>query len=286
MKVRDLYRAPVYCVRTTDDLYHARNEMISRGVTKLPVLDEASALAGILTLTDLVEDANLATSNPSRIRLREGEVANAMTRRPFTLDASEQAVTAARELSRRQVSAAPVLADDALAGILTVHDLLPFVRDRVGGRHRVTDMMEDPVRVHRHDSIARVAAKVLASPSHAALVTESGSDGGFVGLVTLESLLFASALVARSPRGKRIASARKREYGGRKDARHVEEEAQVAEDVMWEDVPTVRPEAGAAAAANRFLHEEADVLPVVHDGQVVGMLSKKGFLKATLTLLA
>lgn len=53
--VREIMRVPVVIARTTEEAEHAVERMRAHGVRRVPVLDEAGKLAGILSLDDLVK---------------------------------------------------------------------------------------------------------------------------------------------------------------------------------------------------------------------------------------
>lgn len=276
--------APVWCVRAIDDVAHARNEMVNRGVTKLVVVD-GERPTGILTVTDLLTGgADFNSSRGKRSHMRAGHVEDVMRPRPFTVRPDEPSVRAAREMARRGIGAAPVVEDDRLLGIVTPTDILPHVAQGLEGRTQVRHVMErDVPKVHRHDSASKLAELLLDSKARAAIVTDSETSDVMVGLVTRESLVFGMPFeshpnATRSRGEKRVTETRKRTVGGRKDARHVDEVFGAAEDLMLTDVPTVQPDADARAAANQFLHTGARVLPVLEGDVVVGILTKRDLL--------
>lgn len=53
--VREIMRVPLVIARTSEQAEHAVERMKAHGVRRVPVLDDAGSLAGILTLDDLVK---------------------------------------------------------------------------------------------------------------------------------------------------------------------------------------------------------------------------------------
>ncbi len=54
VRVRDIMRAPLVIGRASEDAEYALERMKAHGVRRVPVLDEAGKLTGILTLDDLI----------------------------------------------------------------------------------------------------------------------------------------------------------------------------------------------------------------------------------------
>lgn len=282
-KIRDVASIPVYCVRENDDLNHARKEMIRRGVDKLVVLDPEDKVAGIVTVTDLVNDAaNLATSVKRRLHLRQGTVKEVMSRDVFTMNAANDAGSAIEEFARRDLVAAPVMDDGDLIGIVTAHDLMPAVRERLEGREMVRNVMDpDVVRLHRHDSLPHALHALAKAHAYGGIVTEAESDVTKVGVITLDMILMHGALEPTAPDGKRVQSTRKLDYGGRASGRHVDYEHAIVEDAMWMEHPTIKYDAGASAATQVIETRKVDVIPVMDEGgAVLGIVTKRHLIGA------
>jgi CBS domain-containing protein len=105
------------------DLLAVADERMQRGrFGRLPVVDPAGTLVGILTRSDLRQHAGyLATTH----------VDAAMTETPVTITADQSIRAAAELMLRHQIEGLPVLDEEArLIGIITRSDLLRVLLDR------------------------------------------------------------------------------------------------------------------------------------------------------------
>jgi acetoin utilization protein AcuB len=112
------------------DMVALAEEKMRRGrFRRLPVVDDAGTLVGIVTDGDLREHAGRLPSTP---------VSAAMTAQPTTVHADAAIDTAGAIMLERKIGGLPVVGDDAkLVGIITETDLLRafmrMLRDRRSG---------------------------------------------------------------------------------------------------------------------------------------------------------
>ncbi len=99
---------------TVDEVRHA---MATNKIRHLPVLDEAGALVGLVSQTDIL----VAGNDSSRL---VGEI---MVRDPDTVDERDNVRHAALLMFRRKRSCLPVTRDGELRGIVTDSDFLGVV---------------------------------------------------------------------------------------------------------------------------------------------------------------
>lgn len=114
--VRGIMRRPVHSVEASATLDQAAERSYALHVRHLPVLREGR-LAGIVSDRDL--RAARGAGRPGGTR-----VAEFMARDPVTIAPEAHASEAARRMLRHRFSALPVVQDGALAGMLTLTDLL------------------------------------------------------------------------------------------------------------------------------------------------------------------
>jgi CBS domain-containing protein len=99
-----------------ESLREAAGRMVARGVGAVLVMDE-ERLAGILTERDLLKAVAGGLTEDARVR-------DWMTRHPETVDAEETADHAAALMIHGGFRHLPVLEGDAVAGIVSIRDLM------------------------------------------------------------------------------------------------------------------------------------------------------------------
>ncbi|HYC76108.1 MAG TPA: CBS domain-containing protein [Planctomycetota bacterium] len=119
--------APVRAVAPETPLVRARRLMERRRIRHLPVVDRGR-LVGIVSDRDVLA---FLGGDPGRVDGADGlfvgrsvRVADAMTRKPYTVSVAADVRAAAEILCREKVGALPVLADGELVGIVSAEDLL------------------------------------------------------------------------------------------------------------------------------------------------------------------
>ena len=282
VKVEDVMSSPVWAVRPEDSLMHARNEMISRGVKKLPVVDDEGRCVGIVSMWDLAfsagEEIDTARARKTNVPL-DGLVKDAMTADPFVVEPGQDLRRVIREFVNRNIQSAPVVQNGVLQGILTESDILRGMIDAMPQTFVVGDIMSpDLVTVHRHTSLPKVLSAIQENRVHQLPVEESA--GVLVGMVSLSNIVFGHWLNPRQRIEKRITTVHKGDHAGRKDSRHVEEVYAVVEDVMTQGVVTADVRQGVKTVANILLHEGFNALPVVEEGKPVGIITRRDILRS------
>lgn len=107
-------RRSLVVIHPTSTVDEARQMMANHKIRHLPVMDEAGALVGIVSQTDIL----LAGNDHA------GVVNDIMVRDPDTVDERDNVRHAALLMFRRKRSCLPVLRDGQLRGIVTDSDFL------------------------------------------------------------------------------------------------------------------------------------------------------------------
>ncbi|RIV20103.1 CBS domain-containing protein [Alicyclobacillaceae bacterium I2511] len=117
MKVRDLMTSSVSCVKTSDTLQHAAQQMASINVGSVPVCEQ-KRLVGILTDRDITLKA-VAKGQSEQMRVQD-----CMTRQVVTCTPDTDAHEAADLMANHQVRRLPVTDSRGdLVGMLAIADL-------------------------------------------------------------------------------------------------------------------------------------------------------------------
>ena len=128
MRVQDVMTADPSTVLPTDSLRTARDRMAAAGCRRLPVVDEAGLIVGIIT----DRDVRLALNSPLVMRERWQDdllldhtgVDACMTVDPICIAPDASLEDAIDLLLAHKISGLPVVEGGRLVGIVTVTDLL------------------------------------------------------------------------------------------------------------------------------------------------------------------
>ncbi len=128
MRVRDVMTPSPVTVQPGDTLRTVQMRMAAQGCRRLPVLDPAGRLCGIIT----DRDVRLALNSPLVLRERWQDdmlldhtlVDASMTPDPITITPDAPLPRAIELLLEHKISGLPVVEGDRLVGIVTVTDLL------------------------------------------------------------------------------------------------------------------------------------------------------------------
>jgi CBS domain-containing protein len=151
MKVRDIMTTAVVTVQPGDSVNRVAQLMEERGVSGLPVADEAGKVVGIITELDLIVrntrleppaffqilDGRIPLETPSHFRKRMrhmlGTEARDVMSEPVISIAPDQAVEDLAELmTKRRVNPVPVIDGDRLVGIVSRTDIVHMMAHDLG----------------------------------------------------------------------------------------------------------------------------------------------------------
>ena len=272
-EVSEIMTSPVYAVSPKDNVARARNLMLRYGISRLVVAD-GNDLKGIVTRKDLGARLNQAEPQWRRRPIDQVPVELVATRDVITVKPDAQIQDVASAMLCHNVSGL-VVYDDAIHGIVTKHDLVKYFA-LLGCSLRVGEMMSGKVvAVSRHHSINSVIDIMEENGVDRVVVRDGGPSSGYVGLITLDDLGFAT-LDFRDV--KPIKEARKAVQAGPKKLRYVKDVMMVAEDVMSTPLRSVDRRTNAVDAARIMLDNNYDMLPVI-EGELVGEFSVENILK-------
>ncbi len=272
-EVSEIMTSPVYAVSPRDNVARARNLMLRYGISRLVVAD-GDTLKGIVTRKDLGTRLNQAEPQWRRRPIDQIPVELVATHDVITVRPEAEVQDVASAMLCHNVSGL-VVYDDAIRGIVTKHDLVKYFT-LLGSPLRVGDMMsEKVVAVSRHHTINSVIDIMGENGVDRVVVRDGGAASGFVGMVTLDDLGFAT-LDFRDV--KPIKEARKAVQAGPKKLRYVRDVMMVAEDVMSAPLVSVDRKSKAVDAAKAMLEHNYDMLPVI-EGELLGEFSVENILK-------
>jgi acetoin utilization protein AcuB len=148
-------------------------------IHRLPVLDKANKLVGIVTSSDLIHatpsQATALDMYELNYLISKLKVEKIMTRKVVTVSEDLPIEEAARIMADSNISGLPVMRGEVLIGIITESDLFKLFIDMFGARHagvRLTVLMPE-----RRGELAAIASEIAeAGGNIVALATFAGDD--------------------------------------------------------------------------------------------------------------
>jgi CBS domain-containing protein len=227
-------------------------------------------LVGVLSDRDLRLATALWTSDRRGLRRRADEpqrVAEIMRHPVYSLPPNETPGQAARDMVRLRIGAVPVVDDEVLVGIVTETDCLEGFIELCRGHRGLCDAF---ARDHLHKPLPVIDGDASITAAMDELDREVAhlcikEDGRLAGIVS-ERDLFSG--LAR----ERIRDAQAQSRARLGDA------GLSVRDVMSEDVRTVDGSSLLSTCAGNLLAHRISALPVLEEGEPVGLLTQRAIL--------
>ncbi len=269
--------APVYAVREEDSVYHARHEMLSRGVSKLPVVDGDAGVLGIVTKSDIVFSSDFDLRPEKRSPLQDRFVRDVMSSEVHTVEAGAGVGTIVGTMARRNISAIPVVSGSgALQGLVTETDVLDHVTRALRGRYKVEGLMtEEMITVNPDSSLSSAIERMRSHGMHQVPVLRDQAT--LVGILTLSDILHSRWFEPGGRTGSHVVRGRREEPGRHHRAEEVDG---LVEAAMTKEVTTVDPGRDVQTAAGIMRGELFNALPVVNGADPVGIITRYDLLQA------
>jgi CBS domain-containing protein len=129
--VRRWMSSPAIVVRATTSLPEARSQMRERRIRRLPVVDGAGQLVGIVTEGDInrVSDSPATDVRDYNLYHRAGDlpIGDIMTQAVVTVAADTPILEVARLLLEHRIGGVPVVEDGRVVGVITESDLFRLI---------------------------------------------------------------------------------------------------------------------------------------------------------------
>jgi CBS domain-containing protein len=129
MRVGEVMSVRLVSVGPDETVAVAIARMLEANVGGVVVCEPGGVLVGIFTERDVLR---LAGEGPQFL---EALVGDAMTRRPVTVSADDDIVSAARLMGERRVRHLPVVQDGQVLGVLGIRDVMGSLVERVWREH-------------------------------------------------------------------------------------------------------------------------------------------------------
>jgi len=276
LRVSEYMSSPVVTARMTDNLAYVRNLMLKHGISRVVIVDESLKPISIITKGDMIR---VMISKEWRDRPLESiYVSEVKGSTELKLATPKMIVErAARIMIRNLISGLPVVSPSTkdLLGIITKTDLLEAFVDGYGGAYKVGDLMtKHPITVKRTHTIFKVQELLAKYNISRVIVVE---DDRPVGIITETDVVFSKQAKSLLAKDKFIKQ-RVRSHKGRETVIRVYT-VPIAEDVMTPNPYVVEVDEDAAKAASVMLEHGISGLPVVKEGNLVGIITKTDLVR-------
>jgi|GEM_PF-74810 len=271
MTTAQVMTSPVVTLRPDQSVPTADELMDNGRFRHLPVVDENDRVVGIVTHRDLLASRVSSLSglddDERRHLQRRIPVERIMRRQVWTVRPEQPALQTALLLRDLSFGCAPVVDDERrLLGIVTDADFLRLAGKVLESSDSVVrDLMSYNLVTLGSGETLKVADLVMSLERirHIPVVDD---ERGLVGLLTHRDLLDA-------------------QRSSLTPAQRFPADATIA-DAMRADVRAIAPDESAADAARILLNNDLGCLPVVADGQLVGIVTEADFVAAAVKSLA
>jgi len=160
MRAKDIMTTPVYTVRPETPIKEAAALLVDRGISALPVVNDAEELVGIVSERDLISlEARAQVHGRIRQALHRTKptprtVEEVMTRRVVTLTENADATQVARVMLDKGVKRIPIVSGDHVVGIVARRDVLKILaRSDDDIRGDVEALLDDELLMLGHSSV-------------------------------------------------------------------------------------------------------------------------------------
>lgn len=130
-QVKDWMTPRPVTIEADASLTHAFNTMQSRGIRRLPVVDDQGRLRGVITRSDIQQVIPFFREDADRVdamfSLAGMTVAEVMTRDPISVTPEDAVKQAAKRMIAKKISGLPVVADGKVVGVITESDIFRMV---------------------------------------------------------------------------------------------------------------------------------------------------------------
>ncbi len=271
MEIKEVMNPEVFVVQENEQVGHARNLMLSHGISRVVVVNNDGKPVGMVTEKDLTRKLKGNGPKWKSRPIDKISVRRIMSTDPITASPNDEIHTAIELLIKNNVGSIPIVDDDGLAGIITKTDLMKVYTDKLKGRWKVSDLMtSDVITVNENHSIAHVINTMEKNKIGKIVVIR---DNEPVGIITHENISFAHVEDPETGVSvEKIYFIRNLEGKSKRNVRMVS--MMTAGDIMQNHIVKISGDEDAANAADMMVKNDISGLPVVDGDSLVGVITK------------
>jgi CBS domain-containing protein len=276
ISIKEVMNPEVFVVQENEQVGHARNLMLSHGISRVVVVDGNGKPVGMVTEKDLTRKLKGNGPKWKSRPIDKISIRRIMSTDPITAAPNDEIHTAIELLIRNNVGSIPIVDDDGLAGIITKTDLMKVYTDKLKGKWKVSDLMtKDVITVNENHTIAHVIDTMEKNKVGKIVVIR---DNEPVGIITHENISFA--YVEDPETGvsvEKVYFIRNLDGKSKRNVRLVS--MMTAGDIMQNHLVKISGEEDAANAADMMVKNDISGLPVVDGDSLVGVITKTDLIK-------
>jgi CBS domain-containing protein len=277
MKVKEVMSDEVVVMQDTEQVAYARNLMLKHGFSRIVVVNHHGNPVGIVTERDITQKLRGKGPTWRRRPIDKIAISRIMNKNLITVSPGENVKETVEIMLKNDIGSLPVVDQEGLAGIITKTDLMRVYNDKCSGKWKVSDLMSSEVITANENHAITHVISLMEENKIGRIVVIRDSEP--VGMISSENISFAQ--VDDPEMGvheERIYFIRPVEgEEGKRNARTIS--MLTAGDIMTEDLVKLEPGSDASQAAKLMIENDISGLPVVNDGELVGILTKTDIIK-------
>ena len=276
MEIKEVMNPEVFVVQENEQVGHARNLMLSHGISRVVVVNADGNPVGMVTEKDLTRKLKGNGPKWKSRPIDKISIRRIMSKDPITAGPNDEIHTAIELLIKNNVGSIPIVDDDGLAGIITKTDLMKVYTDKLKGRWKVSDLMtSDVITVNENHTIAHVINTMEKNKIGKIVVIR---DNEPVGIITHENISFAHVEDPETGVSvEKIYFIRNLDGKSKRNVRLVS--MMTAGDIMQNHLVKISGDEDAANAADMMVKNDISGLPVVDGDSLVGVITKTDLIR-------
>ncbi len=276
MEIKEVMNPEVFVVQENEQVGHARNLMLSHGISRVVVVNGDGKPVGMVTEKDLTRKLKGNGPKWKSRPIDKISIRRIMSTDPITASPNDEIHTAIELLIKNNVGSIPIVDDDGLAGIITKTDLMKVYTDKLKGRWKVSDLMtSDVITVNENHTIAHVINTMEKNKIGKIVVIR---DNEPVGIITHENISFAHVEDPETGVSvEKIYFIRNLDGKSKRNVRLVS--MMTAGDIMQNHLVKISGDEDAANAADMMVKNDISGLPVVDGDSLVGVITKTDLIR-------
>ena len=229
--------------------------MEKNNVANLVVIDEGKTI-GMVTEKDITRE--LGSGKHGKMLATSLHVSSAMSSEPITISKDADIKEAAEKILKNHISSLPVVGNGELVGIINTTDLIRPLQNSDAPIKQV--MSKHVVTVLPSDRVVHARRLMLDNDISRVVVVEGDSIVGIVTEKDTVKALFAFKKYADNKQFSRIRNL-------------------LVEDIMKQNIITLDEDSKAGEAAKLMLENNISGLPIIRNGELVGIVTKTDLMK-------
>jgi CBS domain-containing protein len=276
IEINEVMNPEVFVVQENQQVGHARNLMISHGISRVVVVDDDDIPVGMVTEKDLTKKLKGKGPQWKSRPIDKISIKRVMSSNPITAKPNDEIQKAIELLIKNHVGSIPIVDEDGIAGIITKTDLMKVYTDKLRGKWKVSELMTaDVITVNENHSIAHVISTMEDNKIGKIVVIR---DNEPVGMITPENISFAHIEDPETGVNvEKIYFIRNSDGKAKRNVRVVS--MMTAGDIMRNHLVKISGNEDAATAADMMIENNISGLPVVDGDTLVGVITKTDLIR-------